>query len=485
MSTPDDDRPDGASPWEELLRTVLGPQADAVIRELREQGGLGLTGPTGEPVDLEALASAAGLPDDPAVLSQVLEQVTRMLAASADGPVNWDLARDLARQVAVAEGDPSVGERDRREVTDAFSVAELWLDAVTDLPPSSGPVHAWSRSEWVEQTMTTWRTLAEPVAGSVADALAEVLRGQAPEVLDVLSGADALADGAGLMMRRLGGAVFGMQVGQAAGTLSQEVFGSTDVGLPLLGRPGKGLVPRNVAAFAEGLEVPPEEVRLFLALREAAHARLFAHVSWLRAHLLEAVAAYARGITIDMEALEEAVRAIDPTDPQALQEAMSGGVFGLSTTPAQQASLTRLETALALVEGWVDEVTAQAALPHLPHTGALREMLRRRRAAGGPAEHTFATLVGLELRPRRSREAARLWASVAADGGPQARDAVWDHPDLIPTAEDLDDPAGYVARRTAAGAEHEDLDRALAQILGEPEDGGTERGEGTDPGGPA
>src|SRR5665647_2832910 len=258
-----------------------------------------------------------------------------------------------------------------------------------------------------------------------------------------------------------------MQVGQAAGTLSREVFGLTDIGLPLVRESSTALVPSNVDAFAEGLDAPIEEVRLFLALREAALARLFTHVGWLRGHLLGSVAAYARGITIDLESLEDAVHAIDPTDPAALQGALSSGVFAPQTTPEQQAVLERLETSLALVEGWVDEVSAAAALPHLPHAVALREMIRRRRAAGGPAEHTFATLVGLELRPRRSRDAAALWAEIARMGGPQARDAVWGHPDLLPTTQDLDDPTGYTVRRAAAAVEHADLDRALADIFGD------------------
>ncbi|MCL3859849.1 zinc-dependent metalloprotease [Actinotalea sp. K2] len=485
MSIPPDDSnapggPDVPAQWEELLRSMLGPDADAVLRELRERGGgdlsaLGLGGDAGTP-DLRAMAAAAGLPDDPAILSQVLGQVQRMLATSGDGPVNWTLAHDLARQTAVAQGDPSVSEPQRREVSNAFSVAELWLDSATDLPPAGGPVRSWSRSEWVEHTLSTWRSLTEPVASSVADALAAALASQLPEDLELpgLEGAGLLGQdpsggalgGAGQMLRQLGGAVFGMQVGHAAGTLSHEVFGTTDIGIPLVTEPGMALLPRNVTGFAEGLDVPEDEVRLFLALREAAHARLFTHVTWLRAHLMGTVEAYARGITIDTDRIEEAVRSIDPTDPQALQQALSGGVFSLETTPAQDAALARLETALALVEGWVDEVTAAAATPHLPHTQALREMLRRRRAAGGPAEDTFATLVGLELRPRRSRDAARLWSTIAADGGVTAREAVWAHPDLLPTAEDLDDPAGYAGRRAATRTEHADVDRALAEILG-------------------
>ena len=471
MSTPEpDEGPRSEGPWDALLRAMLGPDADAVLKDLSERGALpdlsaiGFVGPDGQPLDLEALAAAAGVADDPEALGQVLGQIKRVLDTSGDDPVNWELAHDLARQVAVAEGDPSVSQQDVREVRAAFSAAEAWLDAATDLPSAGGPVRAWCRSDWVENTMARWRSLAEPVAASVADALVAALRTQAPDAVDAFNAQGT--DIGGQMMRQLGGAVFGMQVGQAAGTLAREVFGSTDIGLPLLEGRGTALVPRNVADFAQGLDVPVDEVRLFLALREAAHARLFTHVTWLRSHLLGTVEAYARGITIDMSSLEEAVRSIDPTDPQALRDALSEGVFSLDTTPEQDAALLRLETALALVEGWVDEVTAAAARPHLPHTAALREMMRRRRAAGGPAEDTFATLVGLELRPRRSRDAAQLWARIAAEGGTSAREEIWDHPDLLPIPEDLDNPDGYRARLAAEGTAHDDVDRALAAILG-------------------
>jgi putative hydrolase len=458
------DQPAGGSAWEQMLRQMFGPDADEALAQMRAQG-----------LDPAEMARASGLPDDPAVLDQVVAQVRRMLSATGDGPVNWDVAHDVARQAAVAGGDPVLSPAQARQATEALGVAELWLDAATELPPAGGRTRALSRSEWVEQTLPTWRALTEPIATSLSTALATTLADQLPEGAALPPGLGGGGVDPAAMMRQLGALVFGAQVGQAAGSLSREVFGLTDVGLPLVADPATALVPGNVADFAEGLDVPLEEVRLFLALREAAHARLFTHVTWLRGHLLAAVDAYARGITVDVESLEESVRAIDPTDPSALQGALSSGVFAPQTTPEQRAVLARLETALALVEGWVDEITATAALPHLPHAVALREMIRRRRAAGGPAEQTFATLVGLELRPRRSRDAAALWARIAREQGTGARDAVWDHPDLLPTAEDLDDPAGYAARRTAAEGEHADLDRALAEILGEDDgDAGTQ-----------
>src|SRR5690606_26495903 len=158
------------------------------------------------------------------------------------------------------------------------------------------------------------------------------------------------------------------------------------------------------------------------------------------------------------------------SDSDALRSALSGGVFGLQNTDEQKAVLLNLETTLALVEGWVDEVTAVATLPHLPHAIPLREMIRRRRAAGGPAEQTFSTLVGLELRPRRSRDAATLFAIVSRAQGQAGRDAIWDHPDLLPGTLDLDDPSGYLVRREAAEAEHADVDAALKEIFGSAED---------------
>jgi putative hydrolase len=125
-------------------------------------------------------------------------------------------------------------------------------------------------------------------------------------------------------------------------------------------------------------------------------------------------------------------------------------MFEPQTTPEQQAALARLETLLALIEGWVDAVVADAVGERLPGAEALRETLRRRRASGGPAEQTFATVVGLELRPRKLRAAAELWRLIGEQRGVHGRDALWAHPDLIPTADDLDDPAAFVAATDAS-----------------------------------
>ena len=143
---------------------------------------------------------------------------------------------------------------------------------------------------------------------------------------------------------------------------------------------------------------------------------------------------------------------------------MTSGALIPPKTDEQLAALGRLETMLALVEGWVDTVTADAT-KRLPKSDAIAESVRRRRAAGGPAESAFSTLVGLELRPRRLREAAAMWRAVTDAVGADGRDALWAHPDILPGDADIDDPAALVARLLAGEPEADDVDRALQDLL--------------------
>src|SRR5215475_10044153 len=344
-------------------------------------------------------------PDDIAGKIPLFAELQKLLSWSG-GPVNWDLARQVAIS-GMSGSHKAVSPSDRAAVAQALKLADTWLDGVTDLPSGITAIESWTRVDWIEKTLPVWSTLCDPVASRVVTAMSASL----PEEMRAQAG--PLAG----VMNQVGGLMFGAQVGQGLAGLAQEVVSSTDVGLPLGPAGTAALLPENVAAFGEGLERPLNEVRLYLALREAGHHRLFGHVPWLRQRLLDTVDAYARGITVDTSAIERAVAQIDPTNPESLQEVMQGGLFEPQTTPEQNAALARLETLLALVEGWVDAVVTTAGEGRLPGSDALRETLRRRRASGGPAEQTFATLVGLELRPRRLRDAAALWQALTEHRG--------------------------------------------------------------------
>jgi putative hydrolase len=393
---------------------------------------------------------------NPNQFADALRQFADLLSYSG-GPVNWELAKNLARHAIAAKGDPSVLANERTAVSDAVRLADLWLDDVTTFPSGIRKIEAWSKSEWLEATFPVWSTLCEPIAAKAVDAMGSMVAFDPSQLdNDVPEEMRAMLSGMGglsafqPMMRQLGGAMLGGQIGTAIGELAGDMASSTDIGLPLAAEGTAALLPSGVAAFGEGLSVDIGEVRLFLALREAAHHRLFGHVPWLRQHLLGAVEAYAAGITVDMSKLRDTLPEMDMTNPEeALREALSGeGLFRPEDTPQQKIALARLETALALVEGWVATVVAAAAESRLVHAAALAEAIRRRRASGGPAERTFATLVGLELRPRMLREATALWADVTQVRGTDGRDAMWAHPDLLPTSDDLENPEAFLSGGT-------------------------------------
>jgi putative hydrolase len=373
-----------------------------------------------------------GAPD----LGQIFSQLQSMMQPY-DGPLNWDAAIDMARKTVAQQPDPTPSQKQVDEVADAVRLADLWLDETTSFPSGVTSTAAWSRAEWIVGTTDVWKVLVEPIAASSVSALSKALPPEAQGM-----GGPILA-----MLGKAIGAMLASQVGSGLGALAGEVLTASDVGLPLGASGRAALVPSNVTEFAAGLDVPESDVLLYLALREAAHQRLFAGVPWLRDHLIGAVTDYAQGVELNtgriQESLEERLQGVDPTNVQAMQELMEGGLFDLPQSPQQQAALQRLEIALALVEGWVDEVVGQATAERMPNAAKLQEAVRRRRAAGGPAEETFASLVGLELRPRRLRDASTLWGSLRTRQGAEARDGVWMSPHLLPTDADLDDPLGF------------------------------------------
>jgi len=428
-------------------------------------------------LDPAKLASAAGLPNDPELVSQLISQLQSALQSSEEG-VNWGLALDQATALAVRSSVVSL-PAERSQLEQAFHVASLWLAESTDISELTVAPRLISRTEWVTATMPIWTQLAEPVATSIANALTGVLEEQAPAELE------GMMANASQLMRNVGGTLFAMQLGQVVGQLSSEVVSGGDIGIPLLGLADGGsgergpadsapqaiMIPQNVAAFGAGLDIPIDQVQLYLAVRELAHARLFRHAKWLRLQLLSAITEFARGIRIDTERLEALASELDPSDPKELRAALTSGALIPPKTEEQLAALARLETTLALVEGWVDVVTAQSTT-RLPKSDAIAETVRRRRASGGPAESAFATLVGLELRPRRLREAAAMWQQITEAVGAEARDALWQHPDVVPTADDVTDPTALLARLRGGTARPDDVDQAIEDLLN---DTGTDR----------
>lgn len=368
--------------------------------------------------------------------------------------------RDTAKKTVLLKGSAPVGANDAAKIVEAFSIAELWLNDVVYFPQSELIGNsALARTDWVDSTLAGWQVSVEPLALGLTTAISELLQESAGGS-ENLSTEDSMQIPVGMiatLLRSFIGSLIATQLGQSIGGLAGTATGIHDVGLPLVDPAYPALVPQNIEEWAQDLSIPIDEVRIFHALRESAGARLFSHNPWLVSYIRSAISDYGKGIHIDIAAIQSKAQEIfeasnldsgefDPTNPESFTMALNEGIFTPEETPAQRDALTKLETVLALVDGWSEEVVALAAGDRLPNLSALQETLRRRRATSAPTQQLFANLFGLEVSPRLAREASAFWHSVGKLRDIQSRDQIWSG--ILPTASDLLTPEIYLSSIT-------------------------------------
>jgi len=374
-----------------------------------------------------------------------------LFAAGAGGTgaplIALETLREISRRALATHPELPIGSIDLAKTQEALSIANNWLDGATIFPASmKSNLPAWSRRDWLDASLVGWQQMLEPLAEGMASALTEVLNQTAMAEAPELAGVTPI-------MRAFMGSLIATQLGQSVGQLATSVTGSNDVAIPLFDTAAvePRLIPQNVDLWGDGLDIPIEEVRIFLAVREAAAARLFAHTPWLAEYIKGAIAAYGRGIKIDINSIQEqAERAVDSGDldinnPESISVAINAGLFKPEQSPTQDAALAKLEMIIALIEGWIDHVTTKSVANRLPSLPALSETLRRRRATKSPTQQLFTTLLGLEVSPRKMRECATFWFEVSEELTVKGRDERWDDPAFLPTAQDLADIKKFLA----------------------------------------
>jgi len=356
--------------------------------------------------------------------------------------------RESARKFLSTHTDLPIGRDDQRKMQEAVDIANTWIEERTQFPATvTNADVAWSRRDWIDQSISGWQQLVEPLAEGMVEALSKVLKEMGPE--------------AGFLpvMRGFMGQLIATQLGQSIGTLSIGLTGSQDAAIPLFEKSGAHLIPQNIALWGEGLEIPEQEIAIYIALREVAAQRLFAHTPWLSEYIRGLIQSYATGITVDIESIQSQAESamnsgeLDINNPDSITMAINQGMFQPEQSAAQSAALAKLEITFALIEGWIDHVAYLSATDRLPALAALQESYRRSRIESAPTQQLFAMLLGLQISPRLTRECAHFWNEIyglsgAENGGVAIRDHRWEDPALLPTASDLSDPAAFLASTT-------------------------------------
>jgi putative hydrolase len=390
------------------------------------------------------------------------------LMATGDGPVNWELARQVA--VATAAGADELGmvpqlprpaatpdPGETRAWDDRLRLAELWVDPVTSLPAPGVALGARpvSRPDWAEAVLPGFAPLVEPGARRVTEALGAG------------AGAGMGQPGVGDMIGRVGGLVAGLQVGTLVGQLARSVLGQYELAMPAADPAKVLLVPENVLAFEQAAGLPGDQLRLWLACHQVAGQRLLAGVAWLPDQLRRVVDDIALQTEPDASGLMDRLQSMDIARPEAFQELLEGGEQGLLGPPtaALQAATGRLEVLLALTAGYLLVTCGRALEGRLPGLAAIEAAIGRRGTDPQSPAHLFAMLLRADPDRAGAARGERFCREVLAATDIEGLDRLWSHPDFLPTSEELDVPGRWLERVGLVGGDEVDLDEGLRALL--------------------
>ena len=378
--------------------------------------------------------------------------ISNLANASNNGDVlPKETIRQNAKSAIFSQGSQPIGANDQARIQEAFSIANIWLDEATLFPSVPTERPAISPIDWLNDSISGWQETMTPLAAGLTDAVTNLISEAtdgAEEIGNQGQMAAAQIAAMGQVLRAFIGQMLATQLGQVIGAIGNKSSGAHDAALPLMKPVKPALLPQNVDKWGADLNIERTEIEIFHALRENAVARLFAANPWLVSYLQSAITEYGRGIHIDLDAMQrQAEEALsngdfDPNNPQSFTIALNSGIFTPEESPAQKLALEKLETALALIDGWVDEVITLAAGDRLPSLSNLREMLRRERATNSPTQQLFRAIFNLEVSPKLAREASTFFTEIRTHGDLAARDKIWSG--ILPNEEDLKDPKKFL-----------------------------------------
>lgn len=375
----------------------------------------------------------------------LFREIQRVLLSSS-GPVNWELARQVAIANASGEGaDPEPTDADRRSLQEAVRVAELHVAGFTglDAPSDVVSVQAVRRATWIQRNVDGLRPLVEPAAARIGEAVARAQTGALPDP----GAAESMMPGLAQLMGQMTPLLVGAQIGTVLGALAQEALGQYDIALPRADGAHELLfVVANIAAFERDWSLDTTEFRTWVAMHEVAHRFAFAR-AWILPHLRTLLDDHLSTLRFDLEEMQRRLEGLDPSNPEAIQEALGGeeGLFGTVMDDEQRLKLRRIQAFMAAVEGYADHVVHALARRLLRSVTRIEEAMLRYRE-GERVDPVLERMLGVEVERHRYRQGEDFCDTVAelTDEATLAR--MWDDADALPSLPEIEEPQLWLAR---------------------------------------
>jgi putative hydrolase len=369
----------------------------------------------------------------------LFQELQRILFSST-GPVNWELARQIAVASAASAGeDAAPSQAEQRAFEEGARVAELQVAGFTGLEPPSdvAQIRAVRRAEWIQANVDGLRPVLEPAAEKLGAAVADAQRQAMPE--------DVPAQAA-QMMAQMSPLLLGAQIGSVLGFLAQHVLGQYDIAVPRSGHGTVLFVEPNIAAFRRDWSLDATEFRTWVALHEVTHRFEFSR-PWALPRFRELLDDYLSTIRIDVEALQRRLDSLDPQDPEGIQRMLEGDetLFGTVLDDEQRIKLGRIQAFMASAEGYADHVMHGVGTTLLKTYGQIEEAMRRYRE-GEHADPVFERLLGIEMKREQYAIGRRFCDLAAEQSDEQTLAKMWDSADALPSLPELVEPMLWLAR---------------------------------------
>jgi len=370
----------------------------------------------------------------------LFREIQRVLMSSS-GPVNWE----LARQVGIASAsfgteDPAPTDEDRRGFDEAVRVAELQVVGFTGLeaPPDIARVETVRRGQWVQANIEGLRTLLEPAATKIGDAIASAQREAMPEQAQA---------GVAQLLGQLSPLLLGAQVGTVLGTLAQQVLGQYDIAVPRPDGAGALLfVVPNIARFERDWSLDPMEFRTWIAIHEVTHRFEFAR-PWALTRFRELIDDFTSTLTLDLDELQQRLASLDPSNPEGMQEMLAGqeNLFGAVMDDEQRLKLGRIQAFMTAAEGYGDHVMHALGAQMLPSYARIDEAMRRYRETE-QVDPVFERLLGIEVKREQYRLGRAFCDTVVELTEETTLARMWDSAEDLPSMPELEEPRLWLAR---------------------------------------
>jgi putative hydrolase len=382
-----------------------------------------------------------------------LQQLMRML--QSQGPVNFDIAHQVADAVATAQPDtgepvtePKIDPSVLASFDDVVRAAQVTVVETTGLAATLGiPSVCVDRSGWAQATLEGLMPVLTALAGALQRSGPSEI-GSAASVGDDAVPAES-GDISAFLMQSLLPLLLGVWSGSMIGQLAHHALGQYDLPLPLHGPPRQRFVVRNVEAFGQEWSLPADELRYALALREVVHGAQRT-VPWVRDELERLATEYVGAYEVKPDALQEQLGDLDLSDPSSMASLTQLGdpstLLGAMRSERQTPMLESLQRFVAVLEGYTDILVETLGERMMTSHARIDEALKRHRLDRGEAAAFVDRLLGLELDRGHYDMGIAFSRGVVERGGIEQLNRLWAGAHMMPTPTELEAPGLWLAR---------------------------------------